>query len=219
MTGRPTYRDGCHPTREGGWVPDIEFDHGAIYRLSRVVGRSLTAEEVERLQGFAALCRDRRESDVFVSSQAVIATLASIASEPDDRVQQAFDDCDEDTHCEIVRALHRMGEKRFFAQTLPPAKIKAAALLARAEFRRRPAGRRENGHRLFFLRGIPRIWRDLTGQDGKAWTDGSGKVSPVLEFSALLLRIVEPEWVGNDLDEKDLSSLGKQFRKINAGPA
>lgn len=219
MTGKATYRNGVHPSQEGGLIPGIEFDQATIDGLSRVVGRDLTSDEVERLQDFAALCRHWRESDVFISSQDVIATLAAIAKEPDERVQQAFEDCDADTHCQIVRALYRMGEKRFARQAFLPAKIKAAALLALSEIPRRPPGRREDGPRQHFLRGIHGIWADLTGENGKAWTDGSGKVSPVLEFSALLLRIVEPGWGREDLDEKDLSSLGKQFRKINAGRA
>lgn len=215
MTAKATYRNGRHPSRDGGWVQCDDLDKATIEQIGRAVGYQLQPDHVARIQGFIETFKGLNDAEVPISHQEVVVTLQAIAKEPDERVQEAFDNCDEHTHCMIVRALYRMGE-RTFRVPFPLAKVKAAALLAHQELPRGESGRPRADRRMMFLRAVLSLWRDLTGTEGKAWTDGSGAASPMLVFAALLLRYVEPGWKPGDLEEQDLSALAKQLRKVNA---
>lgn len=215
MTAKATFRNGRHPSREGGWVQCDDLDQATIEQIGRAVGYPLQPDHVNRIQSFIETFKGLNDADVRTSHQEVVITLKAIANEPDDRVLEAFNNCDEETHCMIVRALYRMGERTFRGPFVPP-KIKAAALLAHHELPQGEPGRPRNDRRMMFLKAVMALWRELTGTEGKAWTDGSGAASPMLVFTALLLPYVEPSWKSANLEERDLSALAKQLRKVNA---
>lgn len=215
MTAKATFRNGLHPSREGEIIEIAGIDPSILDQIKRAIGRPLLPDHTKRIgqliEAFAVTNGSREK----ISNQEIVITLRAISNEPDDFIQEAFENCDEQTHCAIIRALYRMGNRRFRSMP-PPAMIKAAALLALSELPKGAPGRPRNERRTMFLAAVKQLWKDITGDEGKAWTDGSGATSPLLTFAALLLRCVEPGWKRDGLDEQDLSALAKQLRAINA---
>ena len=215
MTAKATFKRGLHDSRRGELVQHVGVDCVTLEKIERTIGRPLLPDHTKRINEIVEAFTATNVGGETVSNQEVVVTLQAISKEPDDLIQDAFENCDEQTHCAITRALYRMGERRFRGG-YPPARIKAAALLALSELPKGAPGRPRNDRRARLLAVVAPLWREITGEEGKAWTDGSGAASPMLTFAALLLCCVEPGWKRGGLEDQDLSALAKQLRTINA---
>jgi len=235
MSGKKTYRNGRHPSRNGGWVTPVILKESDWERFfgkdvskeervnsvrtgiviapdwecleKKIIKRSLSDMErasigcaLARLKAIGEAARNKK-----VSFQEIKETLHGICNLDDDKVMQAFKDCDESTESLIEVTLHEMGLKKFSGH--PPAMIQAAAHRAAHTIGNGKAGPKGIGYRLLFKENVFGLWGSLGLTNLQIW-ELEGKVaSPLVEFAAELLKLIEIE------NAPGLSTVAKLLRK------
>lgn len=212
MAGKNTARNIPHPSREGRQVKDISIEAEDWSRLEGLLERSITAEEkasiADALSLFASM-REDYESD-YVAAQDVKATLRKISMLPDEEIHLAVSNCDSWTEERLVRALYRMGEKKFQAADHTSAKWKAAAMLASAEFPNNRGGSRVKWYREAFARYAISLWKEMGGKNNAIW-ELEGEATPLVIFTTCLLALIEVDGV---TAPPGYSTVAKMLRKV-----
>lgn len=219
MAGKNTAGNIPHPSREGRQVKDISIEAEDWSRLEGLLERSITAEEKvsigDALSLFASM-REDYESD-HVAAQDVKATLRKISMLPDEEIHLAISNCDSWTEERLIRALWRMGEKKkFLPADHAPAKWKAAAMLASAEFPNDRGGSRVKWYREPFARYAISLWKEMGGKNNAIWEfEGKfeSKVAPLVAFATCLLALIEADAVTGP---PGYSTVAKMLRKVVA---
>jgi hypothetical protein len=167
MAGKNTSGKAEHPSRRGQLIKDIAITADDWRWLEEPLGRALALDEkfsiTGTLSGFAAMREEYESEDV--SAQDIKATLIKISKLPDEEIHYAVSNCDTWTEERLIFALWRMGEKETFIPTdHTPAKWKAAAMLAHAEFPIQRGGAKVKWYREPFARYAFTLWKEMGEQ-------------------------------------------------------
>lgn len=189
MTGRITFKNGRHPSRDGGWVEPIEISAGDWKLLQEAAG-DLTAADKEAI---AYLCENYRDiaKDSSVGMPDIRATLTAMMGLSDEvELTQALANCDASSRALMDGALYSMDGAEFWRRNIRPSKIRAAAWLA---LQRLPLDR--GGGRKKAWRRLVAEWAlEFCGRKGlgdKAWTGLNGS-TPAVQLLMALLWIIDP---------------------------
>ncbi len=214
MAGKITFRNGTHPSRFGALVEPVKLTDKQLAGLNKLVGRSITLDEVTRIENLLENTKSMRDADDPIAAQDVKATLKAISRLDDDAIHDALDHCDEHTLTAITCALHQMGEPVLgeFAR-FRPAKLRAAALLIMyhndGQQLKGKDGPRVKVYQIIFAHAFAEIWHAMTDVP-MMWWEANDSASPAVSAAQLLL-----EAIGVHLS---LSTIAG-FRKVIAKPA
>jgi hypothetical protein len=154
--------------------------------------------------------REEYESD-DVSAQDVKATLRKISMLPDEEIYIAVSNCDSWTEERLIFALWRMGEKEKWLTTdHTPAKWKAAAMLAYAEFPNHRGGAKSKWYRPPFARYAISLWKEMGATNDAIW-ELDGEATPLVIFATCLLALIEADAVTGP---PGYSAVAKMLRKV-----
>ncbi len=197
-TKKPTYRNGRHPSRDGGFVEPVELDVQDWQRLEAILERALTDAERDRIKRGLATYLSLKVNDDSIPLKQVRATLRAIINEPDGSIHDAFENCDSTTEACLDEALLDMGEDAAAdLRAMRPGKLRAAALLAEHRLPKTSGGRPQQGYKKLFAEWVVILWRDLGRSDVTVWEqpglngDLDGKAAPLVQFAAALLELIE----------------------------
>lgn len=213
MAGKNTSGNVPHPSREGQLVKDISIEADDWFRLEGFLERPFTAEEkisISNALSFFTAMREEYESD-HVSAQDVKATLRKISTLPDEEIFIAVSNCDSWTEERLIFALWRMGEKeKWLTADHAPAKWKAAAMLAYAEFPNHRGGAKVKWYRPPFARYAISLWKEMGSTNESIW-ELDGEATPLVIFSTCLLALIESDAVTGP---PGYSTVAKMLRKV-----
>lgn len=213
MSGKPTFRNGRHPSRDaGGWITPVSFSTADIETLNDILGRKLTNEEINRIATMLGSLQIHAPAEKTVNHQDIIKTLKGMSNADDTEIQRMFAHCDDTTEALLEEAIHvDMGVPLPDAYPAAYASglIRGAALNALRNLPRGKDGARVLWHRMLFAQAVRALWADLGRQDDAVW-ENNGNTTPFVQFAWRLLDIVEPDTC------PDPSNVAKLLRKVIA---
>jgi hypothetical protein len=198
VRGKPTYRDGRHPSRAADLEDGFDFDNPHIRDLVQR-GRDLWCvpahirdlvqmhEHMEHIQDLVQMYRHLRRahaSDVPLRDvRATLEAMSSVAS--DQEARRALEHCDQASLAALERPLRQALPGASAAERLRAA---ATTALARLPARR---GRRAAGYQVLLARSLLYLWRGGAGAAPPAIWKREDQESPVVSFAAQVFDLVE----------------------------
>lgn len=192
MAGKNTAANGIHPSRQGGIVQDFELPDDVKNRLSKVLNRKLNSAEIASISDAITIFKDMRRMhfEGIASRQDIKRTLAHISKCQPDESLLALSNCDEFTRAEIERAvwLDMREQGISTAEMIPPA---AGIALARMESSKPDGGAPNKGYQTMFAETCVSLWRFCGCTNMDNYTDRTGLLSPLLEWSVTMFSALE----------------------------
>jgi hypothetical protein len=168
MRGKPTYRDGRHPSRVADWesgADDAPADIRDLVQMHR---------HLRRAHALDVPLRDVR---------ATLEAMASVAS--DQEALRAIEHCDQKSLAALERPL-----RQAVPEALAAERLRAAATTALASLPARP-GRHAAGYQVLLAEAVLDLWRRRSGAASPAIWKREDQESPVVSFAAEVFDLVE----------------------------
>lgn len=212
MSGKRTFSKTLHPSRIGEIVECVELSHAAWTQIELITGTLTLAERESVLDtlDFARMMADDNTTPV----RDIVATLSAIERMDDPAaIEDAWKTCDSASHAYLEGALYKMDGPDFFKVNPRPAKIKAAAWLARQGIPKQTAGRRQKSWPVEL--GIFVLKLLATKQLSTSISHGE-TVSPAVELLNLLMVAVDRQTPADDSAISKYLSKAKAIRQNSA---
>ena len=192
MAGKNTAANGIHPSRQGGIAQDFKLPEDVKNLLSKVLNRKLNSAEIASISDAITIFKDMRRMhfEGIASRRDIKRTLAHISKCQPGESLLALSNCDEFTRAEVERSLWvDMQEGRgITAEMIPPA---ARIALERLNNSKPIGGAPNKGYQIMFAECCINLWRHCGGTNMDNFTDRTGLLSPMLEWSVNLFSILE----------------------------
>jgi hypothetical protein len=192
MAGKNTSANGLHESRKGGIVAPFKLSGHDERQLSTAINRKLNAHDIDAVESALSTFRNLRDLHFvgIAKRQDIKRTLAHISKCQPDESLIALSNCDEFTRAEVERSLWvDMQERRgITAEMIPPA---ARIALERLNNSKPIGGAPNKGYQIMFAECCINLWRHCGGTNMDNFTDRTGLLSPMLEWSVNLFSILE----------------------------
>ena len=162
------------------------------------------AEEIEQIQNMLSIYRSMKQDalESRVGNQDIKRTLGAIATASPDKAKELSENCDDNTHAELVQSLHlEFGLKFMGINALldPPAELiplAAQSALERVLKREATGGRPENGYQKMIARFAVGSWQRFGRTDLQCHYTSANEFydrrgSPLHQWASLLFEIID----------------------------